>query len=142
MLPADEASPRVTPVLRNQKKAAQIKKNISGKDLSAIASANNVSVQTSPGVNLKSPTLAGSGTEPKVVGVAFGLEKGEVSAPVEGNRGVYVVKVTEITPAKELDNYASFAVQKTNAERATVNMRVVQALKDAANIEDKRSNFY
>ncbi|MFD2827634.1 peptidylprolyl isomerase [Leeuwenhoekiella polynyae] len=142
LLPVDEASPRVTPILRNQKKAEQIKKNISGKDLSAIASANNVSVQTSPGVNLKNPTLAGSGTEPKVVGVAFGLEKDEVSAPIEGNRGVYVVKVTEITPAKELDNYASFAVQKVNADRATVNMRVVQALKDAATIEDKRSNFY
>ena len=142
LLPADEASPRVTPVLRNQKKAEQIKKNISGSDLSAIASANNTTVQTSPGVNLKNPTLAGSGTEPKVVGKAFGLEEGEVSEPIEGNRGVYVVKVTKITPARELDNYASFAVQKQNADRATVNMRIIQALKDAAEIEDRRSNFY
>jgi len=33
-------------------------------------------------------------------------------------------------------------VQKQNADRATVNMRIIQALKDAAEIEDRRSNFY
>ena len=142
LMSVDEASPRVTPILRNEKKAAMIREKISGNDLNAIASANGVSVQTSTGVNLKNPTLAGAGTEPKVVGVAFGLEKGEVSKPIDGNKGVYVVKVTEITPARELDNYASFAIQKQNADRATANGRVYQALKDAADIEDKRANVY
>ena len=47
-----------------------------------------------------------------------------------------------ITPARELDNYASFAIQKQNADRATANGRVYQALKDAADIEDKRANVY
>ncbi|MCC4213512.1 peptidylprolyl isomerase [Leeuwenhoekiella parthenopeia] len=142
LMSVDEASPRVTPILRNEKKAAMIREKISGNDLNAIASANGVSVQTSTGVNLKNPTLAGAGTEPKVVGVAFGLEKGEVSKPIDGDKGVYVVKVTEITPARELDNYASFAIQKQNADRATANGRVYQALKDAAEIEDKRASIY
>ena len=142
LMAVDQASPRVTPIIRNEKKAEMIKKTISGKDLAAIASANNVSVQTANGVNLKNPTLAGAGTEPKVMGVAFGLDKGAVSNPITGDKGVYVVKVTNITPARELDNYASFAIQKDNADRATVNMRVFQALKDAATIEDKRASFY
>ena len=142
LMSVDEASPRVTPILRNEKKAAMIEEKITGSDLSAIASQNNVSVQNSTGVNLKNPTLAGAGTEPKVVGVAFGLKEGEVSKPIEGSKGVYVVKVTKITPARELDSYASFALQKENAERATVTGRVYQALKDAATIEDKRATFY
>ncbi len=142
LMSVDEASPRVTPILRNEKKAAMIKEKISGSDLNAIASANGVSVQSSNGVNLKNPTLAGAGTEPKVVGAAFGLEKDEVSKPIEGNKGVYVVKVTQITPARELDNYASFAIQKQNADRASANGRVYQALKDAADIEDRRASIY
>ena len=124
------------------KKTELIKKQISGKDLNAIASANNVSVQTANGVNLKNPTLAGAGTEPKVMGVAFGLDKGAVSNPIAGDKGVYVVKVTNVTPARKLDNYASFAMQKNNADRANVNVVLLQALKDAADIEDRRSDFY
>ncbi|MDP5043911.1 MAG: peptidyl-prolyl cis-trans isomerase, partial [Leeuwenhoekiella sp.] len=134
--------PRVTPIIRNEKKAELIKKKITGKDLNAIASANNVSVQTSNGVNLKNPTLAGAGTEPKVMGIAFGLDKGSVSNPIAGDKGVYVVKVVNVTPARKLDNYASFAIQKDNADRANVNFTVLQALKDAAKIEDKRADFY
>lgn len=142
LMPVDQASPRVTPIIRNEKKAELIKKQVSGKDLNAIASANNVSVQTANGVNLKNPTLAGAGTEPKVMGVAFGLDKGAVSNPIAGDKGVYVVKVINVTPARKLDNYASFAMQKNNADRANVNVVLLQALKDAADIEDRRSDFY
>ena len=125
LMPVEEASAKVTPILRNEKKAEIIKNKISGNDLNAIASANNVSVQNASAINLKNPTIAGMGREPKVVGAIFGLKENTVSQPIAGANGVYLVKVTAINDAKPLDNYASLAIQRTAANRTSVNTEVV-----------------
>ena len=138
----DEASASVTPLVRKEKKAKMIMDKISGSDLSKIASDYNTSVQTASALNLMNPTIAGAGREPKVMGKVFGLEEGQVSKPIEGDKGVYVVKVNKITPAQKMENYASFSLQKTNADRAAVNTQVVTALKEVAEIEDNRATFY
>lgn len=141
-LSADDASAKVTPLVRNEKKAELIKAKITTSDLNSIASNNGVSVQTASAINLKNPTIAGAGTEPKIVGAAFGLAEGEVTKPIVGNKGVYVVKVKKITPAKAIDNYSSYISQQTAALQGAVNVKVPQALKDAAEIEDSRTTFY
>ena len=142
LMSVEDASARVTPLVRNEKKAELIKNKISGTDLQAIAKNQNVTVQTASALNLKNPTIAGAGTEPKVVGAVFSLKEGQVSAPIVGDRGVYVAKVTKVNPAAAMDNYTSFAMQQTSANRAAVSNNVVQALKDEADIDDRRSNFY
>ena len=58
---------------------------------------------------MKNPTLAGAGREPLVIGTAFGLNEGEMSEPISGNTGVYIVKVTKITQATELNSYQAVA---------------------------------
>lgn len=142
LMTVDGASAQVTPLVRNEKKAALIKDKITSTDLNQIATSNSVSVQSATAINLKNPTLAGAGTEPKVVGAAFSLDEGEQSEPINGSRGVYVVKVLKVNPAREMDSYASFALQQTATKRAAVNTQLVQALKDAAEIDDRRSKFY
>lgn len=142
LMPAEEASAKVTPILRNNKKAKIIKNKIKSNDLQAVADANKVSVQSASAINLKNPTIAGIGTEPKVVGAVFGLKENTTSQPIAGEKGVYLVKVTAIHKANELDNYASSAMQRTAANRGSVNTEVVKALKDNADIDDKRANFY
>ena len=142
LMQVDEASPSVTPLVRNAKKAEMIKDKISGDDLEAIASANNVQVQAASAVNLKNPTLAGAGGEPKVVGALFGLKENTLSTPIVGAKGVYLIKPTAIKKAKEMDNYLSFAMQQTATNRNAVNTKVTKALEEAADIDDKRANFY
>ncbi len=138
----EDASARVTPIIRNQKKAEIIKNKISGTTLSEIAQSQNQSVKTAGSVSMKAPTIAGAGNEPKVVGAAFGLKQGEVSDPIEGSRGVYVIEVTKITEAPGLDNYAAFAGQEAQKSRTAVSSKVLNALKEAADIEDNRATFY
>lgn len=138
----DDVAASVTPLVRKDKKAKMIMDKISGFDLNAIASANNTSVQTASALNLATPTIAGAGREPKVMGKVFGLEEGTVSQPIKGDKGVYLVKVTKVSAAQEMESYASFSLQKSNADRALANNRVVVALKDAAEIEDNRATFY
>lgn len=142
LMSAEDASSTVTPILLREKKAEIIKQRISANDLNQIAQNFNTSVETVNAVNLANPTLAGAGNEPKVVGAAFALEQGEVSNPIAGNRGVYVVEVTSVNKAPAMETYRNFAGMETNKRREQVQERVFQALKENADIEDNRAKFY
>ena len=134
-----DASVTALPEIRKEKKAKQIKDRISATTLEDLAAAENQTIKSASAINMKNPTIAGAGKEALVVGTAFGLEEGATSKLVTGDNGVYMIQVTKKTPAVKLDNYQSFAnrlgTQKVNA----VNSRLLQALKDAAEIEDNRA---
>ena len=142
LMDATTASARVTPILRNKKKAKQISSTISGTDLNAIATANDQQVKTVGALSMSSPTIAGAGNEPKVVGTAFSLNESETSGPIEGTRGVYVVKVTKKANITDLDSYSAQANQEAIKARESVTTKVIAALKEAADIDDKRATFY
>lgn len=142
LMSAEDASSTVTPILVREKKAKILKDRITGNNLEQIAQSNNASVQTAGAVNLKNPTLAGGGNEPEVVGAAFGLEQGQISRPIAGNRGVYVIEVTSVNPAPAMESYRSYAIQQTQQKRQGIEDRVFEALRKNAKIEDNRANFY
>ncbi len=139
LMNVEDASATVLPLVRKQKKAAQIMKSISASTVQDVAANQKQSVRTALAVNMKNPTLSGAGREPKVVGAAFGLNEGETSRLIEGNNGVYMLEVTKITPAIELDNYQAMANQITNKRVTSVNSSLYNALKSAADIEDNRA---
>jgi peptidyl-prolyl cis-trans isomerase D len=143
LITPEEASARVLPKLRKQKKAAIIKEKNSGvTTLDAFAKANNRQVNSATTLTMKSPTIAGAGREPKVVGASFALDQGKTSGLIEGESGVFMVEVTKKDPSIELDNYGTYANTLKNGYRGSVNSKVFTALKEAAEIEDKRSDFY
>ncbi|WP_418512306.1 peptidylprolyl isomerase [Corallibacter sp.] len=139
MMNTEDASVTALPIIRKQKKAEIIKNRVSATTLDALASAEGQTVRSSLAINMKNPTISGAGKEGVVVGAAFGLEEGETSGLIEGEKGVYMVQVTKKTPATALDNYQGFANQVSNTKATTVNSKLYNALKDAAEIEDNRA---
>ncbi len=139
LMNTEDASATVLPIVRKQKKAQQIINSVQATTVQDVANEQNQSVRTALAVNMKNPTLSGAGREPKVVGTAFGLKEGETSGLIEGNNGVYMLEVTKITPAIELDNYQAFANQITTSRMTSVNSSLFNALKSAAEIEDNRA---
>ncbi|MAZ71587.1 MAG: peptidylprolyl isomerase [Flavobacteriaceae bacterium] len=137
-----EASSKVTPILKKEKKAAKIKESISATTLQEVASSQGVTVQTATAVTMASPTLPGAGSEPLVVGTAFGKKPGEETGLIVGEKGVYKVRVLALNPAPALDNYASYANQLNAKATPAVNGQIYTALKEAAEIEDNRANFF
>lgn len=137
-----EASARVTPILRNEKKAEQIRQGLSGSTLEEIASSQGVTVKNATALTMANPTIAGAGTEPLVVGTAFGKAAGEQTAPIDGNTGVFIVKVLAVNEAQPLDSYESYVNQLNTAIAPQVAGNVYQALRTKADIEDNRSTFY
>jgi len=137
-----EASATVTPILRKEKKAAKIRESISSSDIKEVASSQNVTVKTVNAINMANPTIAGVGAEPKVVGAAFGLKAGETSGLIDGEKGVFMVKVLAVNVAVDIQDYSAYA-NKLNANvAASVNVEAYNALKNAATIEDNRAAIY
>ncbi|HET8837731.1 MAG TPA: peptidylprolyl isomerase [Flavobacteriaceae bacterium] len=145
LMSVEKASATIKPILQKEKKAEIIKGKINGNDLAVIAQNNGTQIKSATGISLGEPMISGAGNEPEVVGAAFSLNEGQTTAPIAGEKGVYVVKVTNRTEAPELASYAAIASQETEKRSAAIgtgNGPVVEALKEAAEIEDNRATFY
>ncbi|KIA82672.1 peptidylprolyl isomerase [Flavobacterium sp. AED] len=134
------ARPYVEPILKNKKKAELIKAKMTGTSLEAIAKATGSTVQQATAVTMENPMLVGAGQEPQVVGNAFALTANKLSAPIEGNTGVYVVKNVSTEKAPALKSHEAY-VAKLKAQSASDVNRVIPALKGNAKIEDNRKQF-
>ncbi len=141
LMNVEDASARVLPILRKEKKAEMIKSRISATTLEEVAKAENKTVKTLSAINMKNPTISGAGREPLVVGTAFGLAEGETSGLIAGEKGVFMLKVTKFTPAVKLDNYQAAANRIEKQKAAAVNSKLYNALKDASEIEDNRAKI-
>ena len=138
-----EASVTVTPILRNQKKAQKIRESITGTTLQEMATSQNIATKTADAITRSSPTIAGAGTEPLVVGSAFGTKSGEMTPLIDGETGVFAVRVVSSTKAPALESYVAYVNQlKTAINANAINTKVFNALKNAADIEDNRADFY
>ncbi len=141
LMPASEASATVKPILIKEKKAKRIRESITGNSLEEIAKNQNVSIQTATDLSMANPRI-GSVTEPKVVGMAFGTKVGETTSPIDGNEGVYILKVTAFNPAPKMESYVNQTNQLNSRSVPAAQGKVFDALKKKAKIEDHRANFY
>ncbi|CAH0334603.1 Chaperone SurA [Flavobacterium sp. CECT 9288] len=134
------ARPYVESILKNKKKAELIKAKMNGSSLEAIAKAVGGTVQQATGLTMENTMLPSVGPEPKVVGNAFAIATNKLSAPIEGNTGVYVVKNVGVVKAPALKSHAAY-VTKLKTQSASDANRVIPALKENAKIEDNRMDF-
>lgn len=79
--------------------------------------------------------------EAKVVGKAFGLAAGKTSKLIDGDSGVFMVRGKSVEKAPELPNYGAIAKSNTAQARGMAEMRLTNAMKDDAEIEDNRFEF-
>ncbi|WP_300024791.1 peptidylprolyl isomerase [uncultured Maribacter sp.] len=142
VMSAEDASVLVLPIIRKERKAAQIIAANKGKDMSAIAADNSVSISNASALTVKSPTIPGAGSEPVVVGTAYGMAAGETSGLIQGNTGVFKIEIVKKTEAPKLDNYSVYANALKTGAASRANTAVYNALKDGSEIEDKRATFY
>ncbi|MEM9648934.1 MAG: peptidylprolyl isomerase [Bacteroidota bacterium] len=142
LMAPEDASANALPKIRKERKAEQIIAANQNKGMDALAKDNNVALSNASALTMKSPTLPGAGREPLVVGTAFALTQDGTSSLIKGETGVFMVKVTKKEEAPNVDNFSTYAnALRTNASNR-VNGDIYTALKEGAEIEDKRATFY
>lgn len=146
--PIQQVSSTIKRILMQQKKAELLKKELAGMidgsgSLLSVAQKAGVDVKEATEVAFNSFQIPGAGIEPRVIAVASVTEQGKLSAPIEGNQGVYVLMVNsrtneEITP--EMIQQARENMTQMNAYRA--NYQAVQAIIKHGEVKDQRYKFY
>lgn len=147
VLPLEQVKDKIMPEVVKEKKAEMLTEKIkaaktSGITLDALAKALGANVTANPDVTFSAGYFGSAGTELEVAGSIFGLKKGEVSKPIKGNTGVFVVQVTDLTePQGELDAKPNKSQMEISL-KGRVDYQVFQALKKNSGIVDKRAKFF
>jgi len=143
---------KVEPLLRNKKKAEQIKQKI-GKPttLEAVATALGKQIETVDSLRMSGSSASTSfGYEPKIAGAAFNpANRGKVvSEALEGTQGVYVIRVDNVTATAVVGaNVAEqrrgmYQQMKRYIESPQSPSYPMNALKKAATIKDSRATHF
>jgi peptidyl-prolyl cis-trans isomerase D len=144
--PFEQVKTQLAVQVKKQKKAeylaSKFNKALSeSNDLESLADHLNTEVYEATDITFRSFSVPNAGVEPKMVAVATSVNADEIAGPVQGENNVFVLKVTSITTDKALNvemQQAQTMMQYQN--RATY--EAFEALKEEANIVDKRAKFY
>ena len=133
-------------VLLKDKKAdlisTEFNKNISpGKTLDDIARTMGLTVQEATGINFRSYTVPGAGTEPALIAAASVSKQGILTGPVKGTNGVFMLTANNVAVSQGEDlKLIQNRLESTFQMRGTY--EAYEALRKSANIQDKRYKFY
>jgi peptidyl-prolyl cis-trans isomerase D len=117
------------------------KNNTSGKTLDDIARSMGLTVQEATQINFRSYMVPGAGSEPALISAASASKQGSVSGPVKGDNGVYMLTVNNASAASGED-LKLLKDRLTSTYQMRGSYEAYEALRKAANIEDKRYKFY
>jgi peptidyl-prolyl cis-trans isomerase D len=129
-------------VLKEKKKAMLLKQIDTFSTLEDLASQFDLTVSSSKAVNRFTSMLSGAAQEPEVVGAGFGLDLNDISEPIAGESGVFVVQPKAFKEAEELSNYAGYKASIANTAKQNTQTFVADALKGNYEITDNRSLYY
>ena len=141
--------PQVEYLVKNEKKAAQIKTKLkTASTLESAATAYQQQVGTAgadSSITFSAQIINGIGQEPKVIGAAFNKTyQSKISEPIAGNNAVYLVKVNSIgnKPADSVEELAKQARDRARSLSQQINSGWFESLKKLAIIKDDRSKTF
>ncbi|MFI5219745.1 MAG: SurA N-terminal domain-containing protein [Bacteroidia bacterium] len=110
-------------------------------DINALAAKLGVTAVITRNLTFASPYIQNVGMEANLVGTIFNLKKGQLSKPVKGESGVFVVVVDDFTEPAPVKDYTEAKKQLTQ-QLGYRSYELFNALKEKANISDNRGKFY
>ena len=136
---------QIEPIVKKDKKAEQLMKEFNKypnpSSLEELAKSLNTKVTDVENLTFSSFSVPGGiGIEPNINGVVAGLKKGEISKPIKGNYGVYVVKLIDVKTDEKIDNISEKELLENNMQRQ-VERQGYDALKKKLDVKDLRAEF-
>ncbi len=145
--PLDQIKEEIEAGARKEKKAEQLIEKASAalngtSSIEALAPKLNTSVGIADNVVFAYPGIPAAGNEPEVVGTAFTLKQGQLSKPIKGNAGVFVIVMESFIEPKPTKDYSANKAQLLNNIKGRADYELFNSLKDKAGVEDNRGKFY
>jgi peptidyl-prolyl cis-trans isomerase D len=108
----------------------------------ANAYGSDANVYSSSDLKLNSNSMPNAGFDPNAVGVTFSLEDNKRSEPIAGENGVFILELQSKTIAPSLTDYSTFKAQLDQRGQNSNTAGIAEAIKENADIVDKRYKFY
>jgi peptidyl-prolyl cis-trans isomerase D len=144
--PLSAVKEEIRPAVTNELKGRQIIKTLSeqkGSLEEAAAIYGTVAgVYSSSDLKLSSNSMPTVGFDPVAVGTAFSLEPGKRSKPIAGENGVVVIELQNKTVAPAAGDYAVYKTQLEQGSQNRSSYSIAEAIKEKADITDKRYKFF
>lgn len=99
-------------------------------------------VENAVGITFANYSIPNVGREPYLQGKIFSLDKGQLSKPIKGNTGTFAVYVSDIIEAPEMTDPDAIQKRIMSGMQNRVQFEVYEALREKANVVDKRIKFY
>jgi peptidyl-prolyl cis-trans isomerase D len=136
----------LTAAVRNEEKAKKIMEKLNGAkgSLEEVAAkyGPEAQVRTAANVTFGSGNIEGAGVEPIAVGKIFGLKPGKRTGAIEGQSGVLMAELQQITPAPAPADIAGLKKQIQTGRAGRLDNAVYEAIKASADIKDSRVKFF
>lgn len=132
----------VRPEVLKKKKGEMLRESMQGKNLSSVAQQYNTRVDTAQGVGLNATRIPNLGEEPSLVAALQDLDQGELSAPVIGNNGVYLIQLNSKTEMPSMGNISQIKSSKSTQIRQRAQSSLLKSMQEGAEILDDRDKFY
>lgn len=145
LVPAEDIAERYEFVIKKEKKGAMLAEQAKayGTDYQKMIDNLKGEKTTVDNVTFEGRGFGNFGVEDKVIGTVIGMKEGEISEPIVGGNGLYVVKVTKETPAAATTDYTNILKeQRSRFVNQINNNSHYSALKDNVKIEDNSILFY
>jgi peptidyl-prolyl cis-trans isomerase D len=141
----DQLKAEITMIVKKEKQAQQIISKLNGdaslEDL-AKAFPGYAIVGSSNDVKLNAQQIAQIGYDPIVIGRSFSVDNGKRTKPFAGEGGVSVIEVQNKTVAPGMGDYSLFKNELLQAADRRGGLEIAEAIKDKAQIEDRRYKIY
>jgi peptidyl-prolyl cis-trans isomerase D len=144
--PLDQVRAEIELEVKKNKKAELISEEFntsiaSVQNIDELASEMGLTVVDANNVNFASVSVPSAGIEPNVIATASVLAPDELSQPVNGNNGVYVIVISNIIDASDTE-LSSQKSRMTSLRESQANYEAYEALREAAKIQDNRAKFF
>ena len=145
--PLSQIKEQIRPFVIREKKAEIIIQNIhnamkKASSIEDIARQLNAEVDTIDYINFASPNIPKFGPEHRVVGIAAALDVDEISKPIKGQAGVFVLQITNVNKPQPTEDYTSIIFNQLGFLKNRVSYDLYNALLKKADIKDNRIMFF
>ncbi|MCF0206019.1 MAG: peptidylprolyl isomerase [Bacteroidales bacterium] len=141
--PMEDVRDRIEPEVRKQLKAQKMMAEMNGMNVEAVAQKFGAKSDTLTNVNFSSFSLQGLGlVEPKVNAMATNMELNKVSEPIEGNQGVFVIKVINSVKAPEKQDFENEKITKMQENMRNAQNSIKRVIEKSVEIDDRRVKFF
>lgn len=143
----EDVKQSVTEAVIKELKANQLTEKLNsymtaGITLDQLSQKTGQMILNADGISFSSPYIKGMGMEPEVVGALFAMKAGQLSKPIKGETGVYVILAETFNEPPAAADFSANKKSLMQSLGSRSTYEVFNALKEKANVEDRRGKFY